>query len=1286
MLKAADADPRYIDEEGNTFHFQTDRFGNVVSFTDGVGATSTFGFDDQSLNYRLEGADPDGAGSQTSPVSKLGYSSAGDLIYVENPDSTTITSVYSSTLHLPTSVTNELGDSESYGYDSVGNLTSYTDLGGNVWTFTYDGHGNRLTETTPDPDSSGTLYSAITTTFTYDSTYYHRLTRTTWDNSDYQDYTYTSSDQIATFTDEAGNVTSYVYDPLDRVTEKTLPDPDGGGSQTSPVYSYTYGSNLLLATETDPLGNTTSYDYNARNWLTNVELPDPDGVGSLSSPEFDYSYDKLGNLTSETRPEFISVSIAYTYDANGRLTTIDGPVSGQQTSYDYDDLGRLISVTDPSGRTIDYEYDSASRLANIIDHDPDGSGPEIGPTTSFTYDDAGQTLSVTDPLGRTTSYAYYDTGLLESVTRPDPDRGGPAIAPVNSYEYDAIGRLTKSFTPSERFTENQYDIFGNVTKFIGVDPDGEFGTMEGAETDYVYNELGWLVSETDTLGNTTTNSYDNLGRVTSVTLPDPDGAGSKTSPVYSYAYDAVGNLTTFTDALGNSTTIGYDNLYRQSTVTQPDPDGAGSLSAPVWAYAYNAQGLLATTTDPLSRTQTRGYDSAGRLTSTTNAGGNSTAYTYDLANRVLTVTTPDPDGTGPLSSSVTTNTYDDYSRLVSVEDAAGELTTYDYDQAGQLLGLTDASGNQTRWAYDELGRMTMETDARGYTRSYIHNVVDRLARFIDRNGKITRYINSGLDIIETWYERTDSPTAVSATTTNGGTGTNEVQTITLSNLETGGSGGLGGPLGGGGGTPADLFRVAFGGEVTKPLDHDASATELKNALEELNSIDSVSVSLTGSVYTITFTGDLAETDVEQLMTDVYLGQDGDDIHTITTEQDALFRVIGIEDSFANYDYTLDGLGRVTNRTEDIVGLNFDVSLAFDFDANSNHLSTATTIGSNLDYLTSFEFDGLNRRISIEQTSQTSGNAVADKRIEFSYNSLGRRTKVDRFEALSGTNPSLRTVFSYDTTNRLSSLDHQDVTSGGTATSLHNYDYSYDAMDRFVSIDSSLDGLSEFTFDELSQLTDADHDSSRADETYNYDETGNRSGTGFSVGDDNLTLSDGTDDYEYDNEGNRTQRTEISSGDYEVFEWDHRNRLIKVTQFDSTDTELSSVEYAYDAYNRMVRRTYDADGPGGSAATDQFFAGFDGKHGTLEFDGTSATDLTHRYLWDGEVLLASEEVTSTSSAGEIQWALTDHVGTIRDIGSWDSTNSEFEIANHRVYNSFGPFKARLGAGLSGLEST
>jgi hypothetical protein len=70
----------------------------------------------------------------------------------------------------------------------------------------------------------------------------------------------------------------------------------------------------------------------------------------------------------------------------------------------------------------------------------------------------------------------------------------------------------------------------------------------------------------------------------------------------------------------------------------------------------------------------------------------------------------------------------------------------------------------------------------------------------------------------------------------------------------------------------------------------------------------------------------------------------------------------------------------------------------------------------------------------------------------------------------------------------------------------------------------------------------------------------------------------------------------------VYAWDHRNRLIGVTEFDDEENTLSVVEHEYDLFNRWIRRSVDPDGPGGAPAVDTYFSCFEGQL-TLQFDGT-----------------------------------------------------------------------------------
>jgi RHS repeat-associated protein len=289
-----------------------------------------------------------------------------------------------------------------------------------------------------------------------------------------------------------------------------------------------------------------------------------------------------------------------------------------------------------------------------------------------------------------------------------------------------------------------------------------------------------------------------------------------------------------------------------------------------------------------------------------------------------------------------------------------------------------------------------------------------------------------------------------------------------------------------------------------------------------------------------------------------------------------------------------------------------------------------------------------------------------------YNALGQYTTLTRYQSTSTSNLVATSTYTYDTLNRLTALDHKQ-----NSTDLALYDFTYDFMNRITSMTHSVDGASNYTYDKESEVTAADHPSPQSDESYSYDATGNRTDGGYTNTTNNRTTADGTYTYEYDAEGNRSKRTKNSDGSYEEYTWDHRNRLAKVTFKNSSHTVLKTVEQAYDTLNRRVRRTYDSDGPAGAAATDIFFAGYDGINPALQFSGTAASDLDHRYLFNREVLdhiFADEDLTSLSSAGNVLWPLGDHQNTARDLADLNEGSGVTSVTNHRFYDGVGNLKS------------
>ncbi len=263
-----------------------------------------------------------------------------------------------------------------------------------------------------------------------------------------------------------------------------------------------------------------------------------------------------------------------------------------------------------------------------------------------------------------------------------------------------------------------------------------------------------------------------------------------------------------------------------------------------------------------------------------------------------------------------------------------------------------------------------------------------------------------------------------------------------------------------------------------------------------------------------------------------------------------------------------------------------------------------------------------------------------------YNARGDRTEIKRYADLAGTQQLRRSTFDHDAKGRLTDIVHRDARDAVFA----DYDYFYDWADQLVS-ETHHGQTSNYTHDATGQLTDADH-SAQADEGYQYDANGNRIGGGNVVGPNNQVLSDGTFNYAYDNEGSLIRKTDIATGEYTEFEYDHRNRLVHGTVKSAGGVILREVSYTYDVFDRLIARTVDADGAGPQAA-ETLHTVYNGQQAWADFG--AAGNVLARYLF-GQ---AMDEIIARYRPGEgTAWYLTDHLGTVRDI-----VNALGQLINH-----------------------
>jgi RHS repeat-associated protein len=372
---------------------------------------------------------------------------------------------------------------------------------------------------------------------------------------------YNSAGFLASFTDPLGLTESYAYDPAGRVTQQTLRDGrvigysyDANGNLTSitppgrPAHTFTFNALNLGASYTAPnVGGSsqTTYAYNLDRQLTTITRPDSqtislvyDGAGRLSTlgvpgGQYGFAYSATtGNLAGITAPG--GGTLAFAYDGSLHTgTTWAGTVAGS-VSRTFDNFFRLNSQSVNGANTVNFTYDNDSLLTGAgnlsLAHNAQNgllTGTTLGNVTDsvsyngfaeatsytaafnstqllqeqYTYDKLGRVSQKTESIaGQTNTYAYtYDqAGRLTNVTF----NGGPN--PTVTYAYDSN---------SNRLTYNLGGVITNGTY------DNQDRLTQYGNTTYIYTANGELQSQTLS-GQTTQYSYDVLGNLTHVTLPD----------------------------------------------------------------------------------------------------------------------------------------------------------------------------------------------------------------------------------------------------------------------------------------------------------------------------------------------------------------------------------------------------------------------------------------------------------------------------------------------------------------------------------------------------------------------------------------------------------------------------------------------------------------------------------------------------------------------------------------------------------------------------------------------
>jgi RHS repeat-associated protein len=403
--------------------------------------------------------------------------------------------------------------------------------------------------------------------------------------------TYNAAGNVETVTDAAGNVTSFEYDALDRLTYTRLPGP---GSHYTQVMSYTDAGDPYQVR--DARGSVTTFSYNKRREATgsSTTATTVDAVAQTISTQQEYDNNRNAFKVINALGRF-STS---TFSATGKLlTTRHSALAGVDlVSNVYDDRDLPWTSTNVLGQTTTFTYDDASRLTDADDH--------LNRNLHTEKDDDGRPLSVRNVLNQTSTTIYLDAQRKSKNINP--------LLQEWALQTDAAGNLTHRTNARSKTWVHAYDEAGRLKTTT---------SPENRVSGVTWNTRGLLASATEPSLQSTTLTYDARGRLDEVTGADY---------ALDHAYDAGGNLQTLTEttaALG-ARSVGrtYDEAGRLKTYTNAESE--------TLKYIWDENGNLRFLEYPDTSRVEYQYDERDRLKFVKEAGVTMAEFQWTMANQL----------------------------------------------------------------------------------------------------------------------------------------------------------------------------------------------------------------------------------------------------------------------------------------------------------------------------------------------------------------------------------------------------------------------------------------------------------------------------------------------------------------------------------------------------------------------------------------------------------------------------------------------------------------------------
>ena len=464
---------------GNQTRYIRTKSGDIAAVIDPLGNVTRYRYDKAHRLMNIV----QGAGTEAEDINLELLEDAEEVLKLNKKhNSIRITSYARDILGRVTSVTDALGNAESYEYDRKGLITTKTDMDGNR--------------------------TEIARTHLGD------ISRISHADGEVIEYSYNALGQLKAIKDSLG-LTKIDRDILGR--ERSITDHkcrevsyeyDDSGNRTSIRYAN---------------GKNVRYIYDDRGLLTGVDIvmPTTADVSTVS-----LSYDAYGRIVSKTVGP---AETAYTYDKCGYLASLVNKKSGKvidSYEYSYDQIGNIVAssqkregMPEATGN-YEYGYDEIGRLNEVV---KDGS-----PLRSYTYDAFGN-RTILYEAGAKTEYLYNKANQLMRADTPHGATG---------FEYDKRGNVIHKHTDSAQQCVSVDYTYGANNRLIQAVKNAGGKSVTAR---YAYNGLGIRVSratETEKVDYILdqTKMYSNL--LESIKI---DGQGSMSNHSKSDDYTWLGN-------------------------------------------------------------------------------------------------------------------------------------------------------------------------------------------------------------------------------------------------------------------------------------------------------------------------------------------------------------------------------------------------------------------------------------------------------------------------------------------------------------------------------------------------------------------------------------------------------------------------------------------------------------------------------------------------------------------------------------------------------------------------